>query len=222
MTGLLAHHSAFGAVGARAGELGVRAGREGPERAVRQGPAAKGAGGRRGPGDLACGGPAACRLPEPKYPLGPAVGRWPTRKRLLAAIRAIGAEGLDPQDYHPAALEQAAALGPSAQLDQVASESFAWLVEDLRDGRTPMERAQAVVRGRSRSRPDADRPGDDEGARQPRHRRHARRARSDASRLRRAQGRAGEDATDAKRAQADPRQHGPLALARRAISAAST
>jgi murein L,D-transpeptidase YcbB/YkuD len=79
----------------------------------------------------------ALPMPEPKYPL---VQQWGVADaaRLLAAIRAIGAEGLDPQDYHPAALEQAAALGPSAQLDQVASESFAWLVEDLRDGRTPM------------------------------------------------------------------------------------
>jgi murein L,D-transpeptidase YcbB/YkuD len=84
--------------------------------------------------------PAAQPLPapEPKYA---AVQQWGVAdaNRLLAAIRAIGDEGLDPLDYHPAALEQAIALGPNQQLDQVASESFSWLVEDLRDGRTPMQ-----------------------------------------------------------------------------------
>jgi murein L,D-transpeptidase YcbB/YkuD len=79
-------------------------------------------------------------LPAP-MPQVPVVQQWNTAdaNRLLAVIRAIGSEGLDPLDYHPAALEQAIALGPNAQLDQVASESFAWLVEDLRDGRTPMQ-----------------------------------------------------------------------------------
>jgi murein L,D-transpeptidase YcbB/YkuD len=74
----------------------------------------------------------------PKYPV---VQQWTAgdAKKLLAAIQAIGAEGLDPTDYHPAVLEQAIAFGPGPELDQVASESFAWLVEDLRDGRTPME-----------------------------------------------------------------------------------
>jgi len=98
---------------------------------------------QKAPGDAAV--PAASQpvvqplpAPAPQYPV---VQPWSTADatRLLAAIRAIGAEGLDPLDYHPAALEQAVALGPSAQLDQVASESFAWLVEDLRDGRTPMD-----------------------------------------------------------------------------------
>jgi murein L,D-transpeptidase YcbB/YkuD len=76
----------------------------------------------------------------PAAPQYPVVQPWtaPDAKKLLAAIRAIGAEGLDPLDYHPAALEQALAFGPGPELDQVASESFAWLVEDLRDGRTPM------------------------------------------------------------------------------------
>ncbi len=75
---------------------------------------------------------------QPRFPV---VQQWTTgdAQRLLAAIQAIGEEGLDPLDYHPAALQQAIAMGPSPQLDQVASESFAWLVEDLRDGRTPMQ-----------------------------------------------------------------------------------
>jgi murein L,D-transpeptidase YcbB/YkuD len=74
----------------------------------------------------------------PKYPV---VQQWTAgdARKLLAAIQAIGAEGLDPTDYHPAALEQAIAFGAGPELDQVASESFAWLVEDLRDGRTPMD-----------------------------------------------------------------------------------
>ena len=76
--------------------------------------------------------------PAPRYPV---VQQWTAgdAKKLLAAIQAIGAEGLDPTDYHPAALEQAIAFGAGPELDQVASESFSWLVEDLRDGRTPMD-----------------------------------------------------------------------------------
>ena len=76
--------------------------------------------------------------PAPQFPV---VQQWTSgdARKLLAAIQAIGAEGLDPLDYHPAALEQAIAFGAGPELDRVASESFAWLVEDLRDGRTPMQ-----------------------------------------------------------------------------------
>ncbi len=76
--------------------------------------------------------------PAPKYP---AVQTWSVAdaQGLLAAIRAIGDEGLDPQDYNPDALQQAIAFGAGPELDQLASQSFAWLVEDLRDGRTPMD-----------------------------------------------------------------------------------
>lgn len=59
-------------------------------------------------------------------------------RELARIIAAIGAEGLDPADYDLAALKTAIAAGPSAELDQIASRSFVWLVEDLRDGRTPM------------------------------------------------------------------------------------
>ncbi|WP_246845009.1 L,D-transpeptidase family protein [Altererythrobacter sp. TH136] len=58
---------------------------------------------------------------------------------LAAVIAGIGAEGLDPKDYQLAELQAAIARGPGGALDQAASRSFAWLVEDLRDGRTPME-----------------------------------------------------------------------------------
>ncbi len=74
----------------------------------------------------------------PRYPL---LQHWlvSDAQGLLKAIEGIGAEGLDPRDYRAEALRQAIALGPSNELDQLASETFGWLVEDLRDGRTPME-----------------------------------------------------------------------------------
>ena len=60
-------------------------------------------------------------------------------RALVAAIEAIDAEGLIPADYLPAALRAAIAAGEGPALDVAASKSFAWLIEDLRDGRTPME-----------------------------------------------------------------------------------
>jgi murein L,D-transpeptidase YcbB/YkuD len=62
---------------------------------------------------------------------------------LLAVIQTIDGEGLFAKDYQPDALRAAIVKGPGAALDEVASKSFAWLAEDLRDGRTPMtERVQ--------------------------------------------------------------------------------
>jgi len=74
-------------------------------------------------------------------PLFPAAQQWTVgdAQQLLAAIEAIDAEGLDPRDYRPEPLRQAIAFGPGPELDQLAGETLAWLVEDLRDGRTPME-----------------------------------------------------------------------------------
>ncbi|NBC37570.1 L,D-transpeptidase family protein [Novosphingobium sp. FSY-8] len=57
---------------------------------------------------------------------------------LLEAINTIDREGLIPADYQPAQLRAAIAGGPGTTLDEQASRSFDWLVEDLRDGRTPM------------------------------------------------------------------------------------
>lgn len=57
---------------------------------------------------------------------------------LLEVIEGIGAEGLDPADYRPAALRAAIEMGAGPELGVLASEIFTWLVEDLRDGRTPM------------------------------------------------------------------------------------
>ena len=59
-------------------------------------------------------------------------------RALLGVIRTIEEEGLIPADYLPDALSAAIAKGPGPELDAAASESFTWLAEDLRDGRTPM------------------------------------------------------------------------------------
>ena len=73
----------------------------------------------------------------PKYP---SVQQWSlaNAQTLLAAIEGIGAEGLDPRDYRPGPLRSAIELGEGAELNALASQLFTWLVEDLRDGRTPM------------------------------------------------------------------------------------
>ena len=57
---------------------------------------------------------------------------------LLSFIEGIGAEGLTPADYSPGKLKAAIAAGEGDDLNVLASETFVWLVEDLRDGRTPM------------------------------------------------------------------------------------
>jgi murein L,D-transpeptidase YcbB/YkuD len=71
----------------------------------------------------------------------PVLQHWNTAdaRALLTVIAGIGADGLNPKDYQPTELEAAIAAGPGDALDQAASRSFAWLVEDLRDGRTPMQ-----------------------------------------------------------------------------------
>ena len=76
--------------------------------------------------------------PAPRYP---SVMQWPVAhaRKLLAVIESIGVEGLDPADYKLAELRAAVAAGPGRELDTAASHAFTWLVEDLRDGRTPME-----------------------------------------------------------------------------------
>ena len=81
--------------------------------------------------DTAVTAPVAVVEPVMHWPLADAGS-------LLAAIDGIGAEGLAPADYKPAALKAAIAVGEGQALDEIASKSFAWLAEDLRDGRTPM------------------------------------------------------------------------------------
>ncbi len=78
---------------------------------------------------------------QPAAPTAPLVQAWTLAqaKALVAVIEGIGAEGLDPKDYDLAPLKVALASGPSDELNRMASQSFVWLVEDLRDGRTPMD-----------------------------------------------------------------------------------
>ena len=77
-------------------------------------------------------------------PPAPLVQSWTVEqaRKLIAVIEGIGAEGLDPKDYDLEPLKVALASGPSDELNELASQSFVWLVEDLRDGRTPMEARQ--------------------------------------------------------------------------------
>ncbi|MEO0031541.1 MAG: hypothetical protein RIS94_1299 [Pseudomonadota bacterium] len=89
--------------------------------------------------------PAATPAPAPTAladlpPPPPPLAHWTVAdaKALLVAIRAIGADGLYPRDYEPAALSAALAKGEGGDLDQLASRLFVWLAQDLRDGRTPM------------------------------------------------------------------------------------
>ncbi len=109
------------------------------------------------------GGPQPAQLPPPReafdqaFPTvsqpvvqggmeapAPLVQTWTVGQaaRLIDVIEGIGAEGLDPADYDLQPLKVALASGPSDELNQIASQSFVWLVEDLRDGRTPMEARQ--------------------------------------------------------------------------------
>ena len=69
------------------------------------------------------------------------VREWsvPQAKKLLAFIPTVEAEGLVPADYRAAELSAAIAQGEGAALNELASQVFVWLVEDLRDGRTPMD-----------------------------------------------------------------------------------
>ncbi|MXP29537.1 L,D-transpeptidase family protein [Porphyrobacter algicida] len=75
---------------------------------------------------------------QPTYAM---VANWTVlqAKALVKYAEGIGTEGLDPKDYQLDALAAAIAQGPGDALNQAASQTFDWLVEDLRDGRTPME-----------------------------------------------------------------------------------
>ena len=95
--------------------------------------------------------PTAAAIDAPVVPAIPVVPRdaplvapimhWPAAdaRTLLGVIRTIDNEGLIAGDYKPDALEAAIAAGEGTALDTAASTSFSWLVEDLRDGRTPMK-----------------------------------------------------------------------------------
>jgi L,D-transpeptidase YcbB len=82
-------------------------------------------------------------------PPGPVEGTWSEAQveELIAYIGGIEAEGLNQEDYEADALAEAlAANGPGDAVNAQATKVFRWLVEDLRDGRTPMsERVQWFV-----------------------------------------------------------------------------
>ena len=92
------------------------------------------------PADLLPPAIAATATPAPTPVPPPHAPAWPVRdaQALLAAIQGIGSEGLDPRDYEPATLAAAIAGGEGLVLNDTATRLFAWLVEDVRDGRTPM------------------------------------------------------------------------------------
>ena len=58
---------------------------------------------------------------------------------LAEVLENIDSEGLDPADYRPDLLRSEIANGESGALNIRANGVFTWLIEDLRDGRTPME-----------------------------------------------------------------------------------
>lgn len=59
-------------------------------------------------------------------------------RALYLLIGGIGTEGLVPADYDLDGLGRAIEAGEGVALDEEASRVFSWLIEDLRDGRTPM------------------------------------------------------------------------------------
>ena len=74
-------------------------------------------------------------------PPGPMVQDWSADNAaaLIAVIEGIEDEGLDPADYNLGGLRTLVLAGPSDELNALASKNFVWLVEDFRDGRTPMD-----------------------------------------------------------------------------------
>ncbi|WP_416832884.1 MAG: L,D-transpeptidase family protein [Erythrobacter sp.] len=74
-------------------------------------------------------------------PPGPIIQEWSLENAsaLVNVIKGIGAEGLNPAEYNLELLRMLLLEGESEELNALASKSFVWLVEDLRDGRTPAD-----------------------------------------------------------------------------------
>lgn len=93
-------------------------------------------------------------------PPGPLVAAWSVEQAqdLLAFVDGIKTEGLDPADYNRDELAAFLRDGQEGdELNALASQIFVWLVEDLRDGRTPMDaRVQWFVVDPDRDRFRAD------------------------------------------------------------------
>ena len=85
--------------------------------------------------------PATAPVIIAQLPVDEPVVSWTVgdAKALLGVIEGIDADGLIPADYQPDALRTAIGTGPGLALDAQASRSFAWLVEDMRDGRTRID-----------------------------------------------------------------------------------
>ena len=85
--------------------------------------------------------PVAAPTIPAQVPIDEPVIAWSVddARSLLGVIQGIDAHGLIPADYQPEKLRAAIEGGAGAALDAQASKSFAWLVEDMRDGRTRMD-----------------------------------------------------------------------------------
>ena len=77
-------------------------------------------------------------LPPPPKPI---LATWTKAqaRELVTVAEGVGVEGLDPKDYKLAELKAAIAGSDATALNTAASLTFQYLVEDLRDGRTPMD-----------------------------------------------------------------------------------
>ena len=84
---------------------------------------------------------AATPAPGEQAPVDEPVLEWSVAqaRQLLSVIQGIGADGLIPADYQPEALRAAILSGSGDALNQQASKSLSWLIEDMRDGRTRMD-----------------------------------------------------------------------------------
>ena len=84
--------------------------------------------------------PVPAPAPVPAVPAPVPLAHWgkADAAALLGVIEGIAGDGLFAADYKPAELRAAIAVGEGGALDVAAGQSFTWLAEDLRDGRTPI------------------------------------------------------------------------------------
>jgi len=86
--------------------------------------------------------PVMAPAPAPPLVVPEPVRAWtvPDAEALLAAIDAVGADGLKPADYAPDALRRALELGDPVQLGAAADMSFAMVSRDLARGAVPPDK----------------------------------------------------------------------------------
>lgn len=116
----------------------AQAGQPAPAPSMPSKPTAPPTAGKEAPAPAATPSPAA--KPLAPVPVEVPIMAWSRAdaEALLSVISEVEAEGLYPGDYRQRSLRAAIAAGEGSELDRLASHSFAWLVEDMRDGRTPM------------------------------------------------------------------------------------